>query len=318
MQNLYKSTQNHLIVSVIDENDKGYIDAVDLEDKTVRNIVKDNDYSIIGDISLDFSRAVYMDELNDINQRKIYSYDLESKKITKVKVNDYSKCNVRISNDNSIYFLTHIGKGIIKLGKIDLNTNECSLIDGKENRECCTFDIRNNTLVILTHMRLEESEEHKNSYEDLIYTYTIFKSDLNGSNLDKVTDIRALYISSVCMSYDEKKIIISGEDINGDLGEGIYEIDIESKNITKILNNNILANIENCNVKEMDCAETALSKDGETIYFVGVSKGNARVRVSGVEWNHKSIFSYSKKTKEIRKIYTPEINNMIVGVNIKY
>lgn len=317
---LDKPLHNQLIVSLFDENEKGSMVAVDVNNGSVSDIIKDRNVAITGDISLDGSKAVYVDALTDYDQWQIYSCDLESKTATKVKTDDYGKVHARVADNGSIYFLTSTEKNVFKVGKVDSKTNEYIIIDyNDEDRESDAFDVKNDNIVISTESRSEELqkyEENNESYQPIIHT--IFKSDLNGNKLEKIGEIKSSYIDALCISYDGKKIIIGGEDINGDSGDGIYEMDVENGNVTKILNNDILANMENSNIKEIESSVVALSKDGENIYFMGQSKDSQKINIAGIICYSKSIFSYNKETKEIKKVYTPAINSMIADLNIKY
>lgn len=317
---LNKPLHNQLIVSLFDENEKGSMVAVNLNNGSVSDIIKDRNVEITGDISLDGSKAVYVDALTDYDQWQIYSCDLESKTATKVKTNDYGKVHARVADNDSIYFLTATEKNVVKVGKVDSKTNEYSIIDGNDaDRESDAFDVKNDTIVISTESRseqLEKYEENDCNYQPIIHT--IFKSDLNGSKLEKIGEIKSSYIGALCISYDGKKIIIGGEDINGDSGDSIYEMDVESGHATKILSKDILDNIENSNIKEIESSLVALSKDGKNVYLMGESADSQKFNVAGITSYSKSIFSYNKETKEIKKIYTPTSNSMIADLNIKY
>lgn len=317
---LNKPLHNQLIVSLFDENEKGSMVAVNLNNGSVSDIIKDRNVEITGDITVDGSKAVYADALTDTDPWQIYSCDLESKTATKVKTDDYGKVSPKISDNGSIYFLTLTKGSVFKLGKVDSKTNEYSVIDcNDEDREINAFDIKNDTIVMSAKSASEESQNHKeNNGKNNPIIYTIFISDLNVSKLKKIGEINAEDIKSLCISYDKEKVVIGGKNINGDFGDSIYEMDVESGNTTKILSKDILDNLENSNIKEIESSLVSLSKDGKIIYFIGESADSQKFNVAGITSYSKSIFSYNKETKEIKKIYTPAINSMIADLNIKY
>ena len=166
---------------------------------------------------------------------------------------------------------------------------------------------------------LFEKAWDENSGEDTPITHTIYEVTDQENELEKICDFQASSVSSIYYSYDGKKAILSAYQVNGDSGDGIYEISLEDGKINTILNDNILADNEESIVCELANPNIAkFSKDEELIYFIGISNDSKETDIGGLTDKLAAIFSYNISSKEIKKVYEPKEASFIFDLNVKY
>lgn len=316
-----KKSKDKLIISTFSAENKGDILSLNLNDNTKNTLIKDRQVGITGDLSADGSKIAYVDALGDNDPWQIYLYNFTDNQTCTVTNDNFGKSHAKISNDNSIYFITSTKQNIVKLGKINPETNSYDIIDKDDSdRQLDAFDIKNNKLIISTDSRsleLKEWKENKGHYMPI--THTLFEIDPDGNNLKKIAEIQASSVQSISYNYDCKKIIIGGFCINGDSSYGIYELSVDTGVLTTILTDDILANTENSIVTEIAHPPLAtMSKDENLIYFTGVHKNSEKVNIAGLSGYPTAIFSYNMNTKELKEVFKPEVSSIIFDMNIKY
>ena len=317
-----ESAQSKLIVSTFSADNKGSMSSLNINDNTEKTLVKDRQVGITGDLSVDGSKVVYTDALGDSDPWQIYSCGVTDNQTNEITTDDSGKSHPKISDDNSVYFLTTSkDQAVLKVGKINIEKNSSDIIDGNDSdREVDTFDVKNNKLIISADsVKLRLQKWHENNGKKTPITHTIFETDLDGNNLKKIAEIQASSVESISYNYDCKKIIIGGFCINGDSCYGIYELSLDTGDVTALLTDNILKSTENSIVTEIAHPSFAtMSKDENLIYFSGVHKDSERVKIAGLSCYPTSIFSYNINTKELKEVFTPKISSLIFDMNIKY
>lgn len=313
--------QDKLIISTFSAENKGNMLSLNLNDNSENSLIKDRQVGITGDLSADGSKIAYVDALGDTDPWQIYLYNFADNQTSKVTSDNFGKSHAKISSDNSIYFITFTKENIVKLGKVNSETNSYDIIDQDDpDRQLDAFDIKNNKLVISTDSRsleLKEWKENKGHYMPI--THTLFELDPNGNDFKKIAEIKASSIESISYNYDNKKIIIGGCDINDNSGYGIYELSVDTGTLTTILTDNILKNTGNSIVSKIAHPPLAtMSKDGNVIYFSGAPKDSESVTIAGLSCYPTSIFSYNINTKELKEVFTPKTSSLIFDMNIKY
>ena len=316
-----ENIQDKLIISTFYTENKGDILSLNLNDNTEDILIKDRQVGITGDCSANGSKIAYVDALGDGDPWQVYEYNFTDNQTYKVTSDKFGKSHAKISNDNSIYFITYTKQNIVKLGKVNPEINSYDIIDEDDSdRQLDAFDIKNNKLIISTESRsleLKGWKENKGKYIPI--THTLFEIDPNGNNFKKIAEIKASSIESISYNYDGKKIIIGGCDINDNSGYGIYELSVDTGSLNTILTNDILANTENSIVSEIAHPPLAtMSKDENLIYFSGVHKDSEKVNIAGMSCYQTLIFSYNINTKELKEVFTPKISSLIFDMNIKY
>lgn len=313
--------QDKLIISTFSAEDKGDILSLNLNDNTENTLIKDRQVAITGDLSADGSKAVYVDALGDSDPWQIYLYNFTDNQTSKVTSDNFGKSHAKISNDNSIYFITSTKQNIVKLGKVNSETNSYDIIDQDDpDRQLDAFDIKNNKLIISTEARsLELKEWNANKGHYMPITHTLFEVDPNGNDFKKIAEVKASSIESISYNYDGKKIIIGGRDINDNSGYGIFELSVDTGALSTILTDDILTNTENSIVTQIAHPPLAtMSKDENLIYFSGVNKDSGNVNIAGLSCYPVSLFSYNLNTKELKEVFTPKTSSLIFDMNIKY
>lgn len=313
--------QDKLIISTFSAEDKGNILSLNINDNTENTLIKDRQVGITGDLSADGSKIAYSDALGDNDPWQIYLHNCTDNQTRTITNDKFGKSRAKISNDNSIYFITYTKQNIVKLGKVNTERNSYDIIDEDDSdRQLDDFDIKNNKLIISTESRsleLKEWNENKGHYMPIIHT--LFEVDPDGNNFEKIAEVKASSIESISYNYDGKKIIIGGRDINDNSGYGIYELSIDTGVLTTVLTDTILANTENSIVSEIAHPPLAvMSKDGNTIYFSGVHKDSESVNITGLSCYPVLIFSYNINTKELKEVFKPTVPSLIFDMNIKY
>ena len=308
-----------LTISTLNKDEKGNIVTFSPDNKTEKIIIQDRNVAVSGSMNDNGTEVAYVDALGDSDPWQVYLYNIKTKQNKQITNNELGKANAKLSQDNSIYFMTSTEDNGIKIGKVDIDTQEFDIIDGNNlDRKVDAFDLKNNKLIISTDSYDEEMKKQKeNKGIKTSVCHTIFKTNLDGENLEEIAHIDAALIDSVSISYNENKIIVAGRNINGDSGYGIYELDVKSGNINTILTDNIVANTENSIIKQISHPALAtFSKDENIIYFTASLKDSEMENIAGLFCYPSTIFSYNKNSGEIQEVFTPSTASVIFDLNI--
>ena len=308
-----------IIISTFSSKSKGDIILYNPEKDKEVMLVKDRDVGITGDISKDGTETTYVDAINDSDQWQVYIKDTGKDRGKKITDTEYGKVGPRFSDGNHIYFLTNDSSGNIKIGSIDLKTKSYSIIGQEDDDKTIdAFDIKDGKIIMssvnnsLNQGLYEDSDELKPT------EHTVYEMDSDGSNLTSITKLNALSIDSISYSSNCRNVIISGEGINGDNGQGIYELSIDDNKITPILNKDILSNIKNGGLSDFANPNLSrISSDDSVIYFTGVSENSEEIEIDGIKCYPTEVFSYDIKSKEIKKVYAPKDPSFIFSILIK-
>ncbi len=315
-----ESAQDKLILSLFSADNKGSMLSLDVNSKTENYLITDKQVAITGDLSLDDSKVMYADALNESDPWQIYSYNVADGKNIQLTDTKFGKSHVKVSQDDSVYFLTS-SNGKVKVAKINTETKLQETIDSENlDREVDAFDIKDNKLILSTDsssLRLKNWSENNGKQKPM--SHTIFQVDPNGDNLKEIATVKASLIESISYTSNVKKVIIGGSDINDDSGFGIYELSLDTGTITTILTDKNLASIDESIVSEIAHPVLAkMSKDESLIYFAGIPKDSKKVTIAEMSCYPTAIFSYNISTKELKEVFNPKVPSLIFDMNIKY
>ncbi|AAK76803.1 S-layer protein [Clostridium acetobutylicum] len=316
-----KPSHNNIVISSFSKNNKGSILSINVKNNTKNYLIKNKDVAVTGDLSNDGSKIAYADALGDNDPWQIYLHNLTNDQTHRVTNDKFGKSHAKISDNNSVFFLTSSNEKQVKVGKIDLNTKSQNIIDSaNSDREVDAFDSKNNKLIMSTDsssLRLQKWNENKGKNVPILHT--ILETDLNGSNSKQVAEVQASTVENISYDHDCKNIIICGSDINGNSGLGIYELTLSTGNLTTILTNSALQNSKDSIVSELSHPPlAAASEDGNTIYFTGVLKNSKKSNIAGLSCYPTAVFSYNINSKKLQEVFKPETSSLIFDLNIKY
>lgn len=134
-----KSTDDNLIISTFSSDNKGKIISLDTKTNAEKVLVDNKDVSITGDSNKEGNKVAYADAIGDYDPWQVYLYDTNSHNTSKITNNKFGKANAKISQDNSIYFITSTQQNIVKIGKVKDNVE--TIIDNSDNdREIDRFN----------------------------------------------------------------------------------------------------------------------------------------------------------------------------------
>lgn len=312
---------NHdkLLISAFAEN-KGNIFLYDDKSKSQTALVSDRGVELTCDLSEDSSKVAYTDALNDSDPWQIYLRDLNSKKTYQVTNSKMGMARVRFIGNKQMFFLLGTPSGVIKVANVNTDTKSTLVIDEKDtDRELEAFDINKNKLLVSavsTSKRLELWK--KNNGVNKPMRRIIFEGDLKGENLREVATVEASMIISVSYNHEGNKVILCGENVNGNEGVGIYELSLETHDITPILTDKIISSTKDSIIKGFTSRIIVrYSKDGSYIYFVGSPKESKIVTIEGIQCYPQAIYSYNIKTKEMKEVFKPKVASVISDFQVK-
>ena len=313
--------EDNLVISLYSSDCKGRIISVNTRSGAENSLIDNRDVSITGDISDDNNRIVYVDALNDHDPWQIYVHDKNENKTFTVTNDHFGKASAKISNDNSIYFLTATNSNCTKIGNIrNYDINSYNVIDNtNQDRNVDAFNLKDNKIIMATNSyELNLKKWKENNGRRTAIPHDIWEMDLYGNNMRKITEIQANLIEFISYSNDKKRIVISGLDINGDKGYGIYEVSAEDGKLNPILTDAMLKSTQNSIVSGIAHPSSAvLSNKNNVIYFTGIPADSTQIDISGMIGYPEAVFSYNIVTKEITKIFNPKFSSIIYELNVK-
>lgn len=321
VNNKVENVQGNLIISTFSSSEKGQMLLYDLNDNSETILINDSNVAVSGDISSDGDSIYFANALTDDDPWQIYLHKTGEEEDTKLTDDEDGKASPRVLNKDEIYYLTGDDSGITRIGKFNSKTNSISLIDdGKSDCLTDAMDVyKDNIVMSSTSNNLYLKSWEENDGEDKPIIHSIYEMNKDGENLRKVVDFNASTVSSLSYTPDGKNLIMCGCDVNGNVGDGIFKVSLESGKIELLLNKDTFTSSSKdiiCTFSNPSIAKMSL--DESLIYFTGIETDSAEIEVAGIECNPAVIFSFNVNTKEIKKVYEPKEPGFIFDLNIKY
>lgn len=321
--NSISNVKGNLIISTFSEKGKGDILFYNLENNEGISLISDADVAINGDLSEDGSEVAYANAKGDGEQWQIYIHNVNKKIRDDKKFTDdeNGKSSPRFGSGNLVYYLMGDTSGRMQISKLDIDTNSSVIIDDKSGDcQVDAMDVMGDKVIMSsTSNSLYIKSWEENEGEDKPIKHSIYETDKDGNNLNKIVDFNASAVESISYTPSGNQVIISGYNIDGTEGEGIYKVSLDNGKIETLLNNQTL--LENGSSIISGFASPNICKmslDEKIIYFTGVPANSNAVEIEGIECFATAIFSYNIENKEIKKIYEPEDASFIFDLNIKY
>lgn len=319
--NTIKVSQNGLVISTFSNKNKANILYLNVNNENKEHLIKDKNIAVTGDLSNDGSKIVYADALNDNDPWQIYLHDLVSNKTCRLTDNKFGKSQPKFANNDCAYFLTYSKEKQAKIEKVNIKKKSHDILDTNDkDMELDAFNIGNNKLIMSTDsssLRLKKWNE--NNGKDQSITHNIFETDLNGKNLRKIYEIQASLVQSISYGYKQNEIIVSGCDINGNSGFGIYEISLDTGKLNVILTDDMLEHMKSSAATKIAHPSLAvISKNKKLIYFTGVHRNSKSTNIGGISCYPTDVFSYNMNSKKIKDVFKPTLPSLVFDLNIKY
>lgn len=313
-----------LIVSMRTADEKSNIVKYNPITKESSELISDQDVWLSGNLTEDKNTLVYMNAIGE-ETWQVFSLNLKNKINSKVTTDQLGKYDGKAGKDShSVYFGMFDKKSNVpKIEKYNVTDHSAFVFDAADNdRRLERYDVRNDKIISVMCSKAEDSKRRgkvrKIGTPEPPITYSIYEINTNGSEMKKIADINASNIYTISYSYDCKKAIINGKNINNDNDEGIYEVNIENGQLTKIMTENMLNSVKNSVISDIGHENAVLSKDGTKLYFAASSKSVGNFLVDGITSKPQDIYSYDLKNNKIELVYAYIKNTIITDLTISY
>lgn len=323
---LHKNS-GELVISLYDTDGKSNITKVNLASKEETKLVSDREVYLSGNLSEDKNSLIYMDAIGD-EPWQVFSLDLKNNKTYEATTDNVGKFGGKAGNGNTIYFET-LDKlsGLSKIAQINTEDKSAKIFDiDDKDRAVSKYDSRNNKIVAVMFSNAEDNKRHteanktkKSKLNLKPMDYSICELNADGSNIKNIATVNAKNIYSISYNYDGKKAIIYGENINNDNDYGIYELSIETGEITSLLTNTMIHDQKDCIISEIRDNESAvLSKDDKLLYFTARPKDAGTLKFLDTTAYPQEIYSYNLADHEIKEVYKFKSPTLITDLTISY
>ncbi|WP_160685134.1 hypothetical protein [Clostridium sp. C2-6-12] len=312
-----------LIVSMRTGDGKSNIVQYNPITKDANQLISDQEVWLSGNLTEDKNNLVYM---NAIGQEtwQVFSLNLKNNMNSKITTDKLGKFNGKAGKDgNTVYFGTFDkSTNLPKIKKYNVNDNSAFVFDAADkDRSIERFDVRNDKIISIMISKDEDGKRgkvHKKGDPQPSFIHSIYELNTNGSDMRKIADINASIIYAISYSYDCKKAIINGRNINNDNDEGIYELNIENGQLTKIVTENMLKSDKSYTISDIGHENAVLSKDGTKVYFPASSENVGNLLVDGITCKPEDVYSYDLKTNKLELAYSYKKDTIITDLTISY
>jgi hypothetical protein len=316
------NSSEELIVSMRTADEKSNIVKYNPITKDASQLISDQEVWLSGNLTEDKSNLVYMNAIGE-ETWQVFSLNLKNNINSKVTTDKLGKFNGKAGKDGNTVYFAAFDKStkLPKIEKYNVNDNSAFVFDAADkDRSIERFDVRNDKIISVMISKEEDSKSraHKKGDPEPSFLYSIYELSTNGSDMKKIADINASIIYSISYSYDCKKAIINGRNINNDNDEGIYELNIENGQVTKIVTENMLNSDKNYDISDIGHENAVLSKDGTKVYFPASSKSVGFFVVDEMTGKPQDVYSYDLKTNKVELAYAYRTHTVITDLTISY
>jgi len=315
-----------LIVSVFDKEGKSSVVEINAEKNVENELIKNEAVWLHATLSGNKQYLAYTSAKGD-GPWEIYLYDRKNKKTYQVTNDTLGQLIPRFGDKegNTIYSEV-IGATIpvSKIAKVDVKKKNSIVFDTKQpDRAVEMYDISKDKIIGAFVSEEENTARRTAANEDGgtigQIVYSIYEMNLDGSDMDLVTNIKAVNIDSIAYGSNGNSIILGGENINEDEGSGIYQLSLTDKTLTTILTDQMIKKSKNPILSEIGQRRLAvLSKNERFIYFSGIPKNTEEVNFDGIISKIQCIYKYDLENKKITKVYEYKKPALITDLTVTY
>ncbi|WP_285398877.1 hypothetical protein [Lysinibacillus sp. fls2-241-R2A-57] len=320
------NNSEELIISIFDNEGKGSIVEVNAEKNIEKELVNNEAVWLDGKLSDNKQYLVYTSARGD-GPWDIYLLDINNNKEYQVTNDTLGQLNPRFGDkEGKTIYSEIIGSTfpVSKIAKVEVQKKDFTIFDTKQSdRAVEMYDISKNKIIGAfvsekeNTARWRKANENEGNIEQILYS--IYEMNLDGSNMNLITSVKAINIDSIAFGLDGNSIILGGENVNNDEGSGIYKLSLKNKTLTTILTDQMIKKSKNPILSEIGQRRLAvLSKNERFIYFSGIPKNGDEVNFEGITSKIRCIYKYDLVDKEIKKVYENKKPAIITDLTVTY
>lgn len=315
-----------LIVSVFDNESKGSVVEINAEKKIENELVSNEDVWLQATLSGNKQYLSYISAKGD-GPWDIYLLDRNNEKTYRVTNDTLGQIIPRFGDKegNTIYSeIVGATFPVPKIAKVDVKKKDSIIFDTEQpDRAVEMYDISKDKIIGAFVSEKENTERFKVANEEGRtvgqITYSLYEMNLDGSEMNLVTNIKASSIDSIAYGPNGDYIILGGENINKDEGSGIYQLSLVDKSLNTILTDQLIKESKNSILSEIGQRRLAvMSKNEQNIYFAGIPKNAGEVNFDGITTSVQCIYKYDLDTKEITKVYENKKPAFVTDLTVTY
>ena len=320
----FYNKKEKLLVSLYDIDGKSNITMINPISKSENELVSNRNVWLSGNLSKDRNYLVYMDAIGD-EPWQVFLLDLANKKTYKITTDNCRKLRGKSGMKNIVYFevLNSTLDGA-KIAKVNIKDKSSEIFDTSTiGRSFEVYDVRNNkitaaTVYITENNKRQEEANNKNVSLKAI-PYSIYEMNADGSDIKQIASVNAKFIDSISYSYNCKKIIIGGKDINNENGSGIYEVSTDTGKVIRLLTDSMINKQKDSILAGIGSNSLGVvSKSGNLLYFAGIQKGAKALHFGSVDSFPRQIYSYNFSNHKIKQVYEYKKPTIITDLTISY
>lgn len=315
-----------LIVSVFDNESKGSVVEINAEKNLENELISNEEVWLHATLSGNKQYLSYISAKGD-GPWEIYLLDRNDKKTYQVTNDTLGQIIPRFGDKegNTIYSgIIGAAFPVSKIAKIDVKNKDSIIFDTEQpDRAVEKYDISKDKIIGAfvseeeNMARWEAANEDGGTREQI--DYSIYDMNLDGTDMNLVTKIKAVTIDSIAYGPNGDTIILGGENVDKGEGSGIYQLDLTNQTLTTILTDQMIKESKNSILSEIGQARLAvMSKNEQSIYFAGIPKNAEEVNFDGITTKEQYIYKYDLDNKEITKVYEHKKTAFITDLTVTY
>ncbi|MGE7129106.1 hypothetical protein [Lysinibacillus xylanilyticus] len=315
-----------LIISLFDNEGKSSIVELDVERKVEEELVKNETVWLHAKLSGNKQYLAYMSAKGD-GPWDIFLLDKNDKKTYQVTNDTLGQLMPRFGDKEGKTIYSEImGEKfpVSKIAKVDVEKKDSIVFDTEQpDRAVEMYDISKDK-IIGAFVSEEENTARRTAANEAgeplgQIVYSIYEMNLDGSDMNLITKIKAVNIDSMAYGPNGKSVILGGENINEDEGSGIYQLSLTDKTLTTILTDHMIKKSKNTILSEIGQRRLAvLSKNERFVYFSGIPKNAEDVSFDGIISKIRCIYKYDLDSKEIIKVYEYKKLAFVTDMTVTY
>ncbi|GAB0167991.1 S-layer protein [Lysinibacillus sp. CTST325] len=313
-----------LIVSIFDNEGKSSIVELDVEKNVEEELVTNETVWLHASLSDNKQYLAYTSAKGD-GPWEIYLLDRNDKKTYQVTNDTLGQLIPRFGDNNTLYSeILGATFPVSKISKIDVQKKNSIVFDTKQPDRAVEMYDTSKDKIIGAFVSEEENTARRKAANDAgvplgQIVYSIYEMNLDGSDMNLVTKIKAVNIDSMAYGSNGNSVILGGKNINEDEGSGIYQLSLTDKTITTILTDQMIKISKNPLLSEIGQRRLAvLSKNERFIYFSGIPKNAEDVSFDGIISKIQCIYKYDLDNKEITKVYEYKKPAFVTDMTVTY
>ncbi|MDM5248344.1 MULTISPECIES: hypothetical protein [unclassified Lysinibacillus] len=315
-----------LIVSVFDIDGKSSVVEVNAEKNVVNELINNEAVWLHATLSGNKQYLAYTSAKGE-GPWEIYLLDKNDKKTYQVTNDTLGQLIPRFGDKegNTIYSeIIGATFPVSKIAKVDVQKKNFIVFDTEQpDRAVEMYDVTKDK-IIGAFVSEEENTTRRTAANEAgeplgQIVYSIYEMNLDGSDMNLVTKIKAINIDSMAYGSSGNSVILGGENINEDEGSGIYQLSLTDKTLTTILTDQMIKESKNPILSEIGQRRLAvLSKNERFIYFSGIPKDAEDISFDGIISKIQWIYKYDLNSKEITTAYEYKKPAFITDMTVSY